>query len=244
MGTMFAAAGTVPNHEPPRAVILDVDGTLVDSNDAHTRSWLDVLAEGGQTVPYERVRHMIGMGSDKVLPSLTGVDEDSPAGRHIAARRLEIFKKLYLPYLQPFPGTRALALRMREAGIKLVVASSASSDVLGRLLDIAEVRDLVDNATSTDETAESKPDPDVIRAALRRGGEPPNRVLMIGDTPYDIEAASRACVGTIALRCGGSWSEQDLAGALAVFDDPLDLLINYDDSPLVGRGFWVPVARD
>ncbi len=232
---MFATNNVVPNNSRPQAVILDVDGTLVDSNDAHTRSWLEMLAEGGHRASYERVRHLIGKGSDKVLPELTGVGEETPAGQEMASRRLEIFKDEYLPYVRPFPGTRALALRMREDGIKLVVATSASGEVLGRLLDIAEVRDLVENATTGDQAGNSKPDPDIVRAALARSGAAADRVLMIGDTPYDIEAAARAGVATIALRCGGAWSEQDLAGAVAIYDDPLDLLINYDDSPLVGR---------
>lgn len=233
----------MPYQQVPRGVIFDIDGTLIDSNDAHTRAWLDVLAEGGQYVPYERVRHLIGMGSDKVLPELTGIDPNSEAAEQINARRLEIFERSYLPYLRPFPATRALAVQMRDDGLKLAVATSASGRLLSALLDIAEIRDLIDQATSTDDVTNSKPDPDIVRAALRRTGEPPERVLMIGDTPYDIEAARRAGVGTIALRCGGGWSEQDLADALAVFDDPLDLLLNYDRSPLVGRGEREPALK-
>lgn len=232
---MFAVTIIVPNHIAPAAVILDVDGTLIDSNDAHAQSWLEALAEGGHEAAYERVRHLIGMGSDKVLRTLTGIEEETPTGQRIVARRQAIFTQRYLPYLHPFPGTRALALRMRENGITLVVASSSSGDVLGRLLDTAEVRDLVDASTSADDAEESKPDPDIIGAALSRAGQPADRALMIGDTPYDIEAAARAGVRTIALRCGGGWSEQDLSGAVAIFDDPLDLLVNYDYSPLAGR---------
>jgi HAD superfamily hydrolase (TIGR01509 family) len=231
----------VPPLNGLRAAILDVDGTLVDSNDAHARAWLEVLHERGLPADYERVRHLIGMGSDKVLPTLTGINADTPTGQHIAARHLAIFKRAYLPYLRALPGTRALALRMRDQGLKLAVASSASSDVLGALLDIAEVRDLVEYVTSNDDADRSKPDPDIVQATLRRTGEPADRAVMIGDTPYDIEAAARAGMPAIALRSGGGWSEQDLAGAVGVYDDPLDLLLNYDDSPLV-RGREVLVA--
>ncbi len=230
-------------HLPPKAVILDVDGTLVDSNDAHTRSWLDMLAEGGQHVSYERVRHMIGMGGDKLLPALTGISEDSEGGREMSRRRVEIFRAEFLPYLHACPGARALVERMRERGLKIVVGSSSGRDMLGDLLDVAGVRDLVEDFTSKDDAERSKPDPDIVRAALARAGEPAERVVMIGDTPYDIEAAARAGVAAIALRCGGGWSEQDLAGALGVFDDPLDLLLNYDDSPLVGREAREPALR-
>ncbi len=233
----------MPNHQPPKAVILDVDGTLVDSTDAHTRSWLDMLAEGGRQASYEQVRRMIGTGADQMLPVLIGISADSEAGREMIARRLEIFKARYLLHVVAFPGTRALALRMREDAVTLVVASSASDDILGRLLEIAQIRDLVDETASSDDAQRSKPEPDIVRAALARSGQPADRALMIGDTPYDIEAASRAGVGTIAFRCGGGWSEQDLAGALAIFDDPLDLLLNYDESPLVGRGEWEPVGE-
>lgn len=222
-------------HLPPKAAILDVDGTLVDSNDAHARSWLHVLAEGGQHVSYERMRRMVGMGADKLLPGLIGVSADSEAGREMSRRRVQIFRRDYLPYLHPFPGSRAVVERMVEAGLKVVVASSSGRDLLGELLEIAEVRDLVGDAPSNGDADRSKPDPDIVRAALARAGEPADRVVMIGDTPYDIEAGARAGVGVIALRCGGGWSEQDLAGALAVFDDPLDLLLNYDDSPLAAR---------
>jgi HAD superfamily hydrolase (TIGR01509 family) len=239
---MLAPRRVVPNQHRPKAVIFDVDGTLVDSNDAHARSWRDALAEAGQQVSYERIRHMIGMGGDKILPALTGIAADSEAGRQMARRRLEIFRLDYLPYLQPFPATRALALRLREDGVRLLVATSASGEVVGRLLEIAEVRDLIDDSASKDDAEHTKPDPDIVRAALARAAESPDHVLMIGDTPYDIEAADRTGIRTLALRCGGGWSEQDLAGAVAIFDDPLDLLFDYDDSPLVGRGEWAPVA--
>ncbi len=216
-----------------RTVILDVDGTLVDSNDAHAVAWVDVLRADGFSVAYDRVRHLIGMGSDKLLPTLTAINPDTPTGQRLAARHLDIFKRDYLPYIQPFPGVRALAVRMREQGLKLAVASSASSEVLGTLLDIAEVRDLIEYTTSNDDADRSKPDPDIVQATLRRTGEQPEHAMMIGDTPYDIEAAARAGIPAIALRCGGGWSEQDLAGAVGVYDDPLDLLLNYDDSPLM-----------
>jgi HAD superfamily hydrolase (TIGR01509 family) len=212
-------------------VILDVDGTLVDSNDAHASAWVEALREAGHDVPFERIRRLIGMGGDKLLPTAVGISKDDPAGKQLATRRGEIFKSRYLSSLKPFPGTRALLQRMRADGLQLVVASSAEDDELKALLRIAEADDLIEEQASSDDAKESKPDPDIVQVALDRSGLRPDQVLMIGDTPYDVEAAGKAGAGTIAFRCGG-WDDPDLAGARAVYDGPADLLAHYDVSPL------------
>ena len=212
-------------------VILDVDGTLVDSNDAHTRAWIEALAEDGVQVEYEKVRRLIGMGGDKLLPEASGIEKDSEQGERIGQRRRKIFTKRYLPYLKPFPRTRDLLLRMRKAGLKLVVASSAEAEELEQLLKIAGADDLVEATTSSSDAEESKPDPDIIEAAVQNSGFGPGELIMLGDTPYDIEAARKAGVRTVAVQCGGWW-EPDLAGALAVYQDPADLLAHFDQSPL------------
>jgi phosphoglycolate phosphatase-like HAD superfamily hydrolase len=213
------------------AVILDIDGTLLDSNDAHADAWVDVGREFGYDIPWEKARRLIGMGGDKVLPALTGLEKNDPAGRRIADRRGEIFRGRYLPTLRPTPGTRALLERMREEGRKLVVATSASADDLDGLLDATGGADLIESSTSAGDAERSKPDADIVLAALEETGCPPNQVVMIGDTPYDVEAAGRAGVDIIAVRCGG-WGDDELRGAVAIFDDPADLLENYDLSPL------------
>jgi HAD superfamily hydrolase (TIGR01509 family) len=213
------------------AVILDIDGTLLDSNDAHADAWVDVGREFGYDIPWEKARRLIGMGGDKVLPALTGLEKNDPAGRRIADRRGEIYRGRYLPTLRPTPGTRALLERMREEGRKLVVATSASADDLDGLLDATGGGDLIESSTSAGDAERSKPDADIVLAALEETGCPPNQVVMIGDTPYDVEAAGRAGVDIIAVRCGG-WGDDELRGAVAIFDDPADLLENYDLSPL------------
>ena len=213
------------------AVIFDVDGTLVDSNDAQARSWVDALKEFGYSVPYEKVRPLIGMGGDKVLPETIGVQKDSEKGKQISKRRSEIFKEKYLPNVRPFPDAQKLLDRMREQGLKLAIATSAQPDELRPLLQIVGAADLIEDKTSARDVKSSKPDPDVMQVALKRVGYPPNEVVMIGDTPYDIEAARKVGVGTIAFRCGG-WSDSDLAGAIAIYNDPADLLAHYDSSPL------------
>src|SRR5438067_1297912 len=213
-----------------RAVILDVDGTLVDSNDAHARAWVDALAESGRTVPFARVRPLIGMGSDKLLAAAAGIDAESPEGQAVAAARRKIFEARYIATVRPTRGAAELVTWLRDERMTLVVASSAEAGELRDLLRIAGVAKLVDSMASSDDASRSKPDPDIVRAALGRTGCAAQDAVMIGDTPYDIEAARRSGVGTIALRSGG-WHDDALAGALAIYDDPADLLERYALSP-------------
>ena len=225
-------------HWPPhaviryRAVLLDIDGTLVDSNDAHAEAWVVALAEHGRRVDLSRVRPLIGKGGDKLLDEVGGIDADSAPGKAISDRRREIFQRLFLPYLKPTRGARALIQRMHEDGITLVVATSATQSEVADLLRVAAVDDLIHAVSSSDDAEESKPDPDIVQAALKRAHCEPSGAIMIGDTPDDIEAAGRATVPTIALRCGGWWPDDALAGAIAIYDDPADLLQNYEGSPI------------
>jgi HAD superfamily hydrolase (TIGR01509 family) len=217
-----------------RGVILDVDGTLVDSNEAHARSWVEALAEQGIEVPLEKVCRMIGMGGDKLLPQATGIEEDTPRGKQISKRRQEIFQTRYLPHLKPTRGAPELLRKLQARGLVLVVASSAKENELDPLLKVCGGDRLIQSRTSSDDAEESKPDPDIVHAALQRSGLSANEVVMLGDTPYDVEAAGRAGVRIIAVRCGG-WSDTDLRGASAVYDDPAELLAQLDSSPLAGK---------
>jgi HAD superfamily hydrolase (TIGR01509 family) len=214
-----------------RAVILDVDGTLVDSNDAHVQAWVDALAEHGIDVPVEKVRKLVGMGGDNLLPAAVGIDKESPQGKVIADRRGEIFRTRFLPHIRPFPAVRPLLERMRAAGLTLAVASSSPADEMKVLLDRAGVSDLLQDTASGSDAKRSKPDPDIVQAALKKLGLPPKETVMLGDTPYDIEAAGKAGVGVIALRCGG-FQDTDLQGALAIYDDATDLLARFGESPM------------
>jgi len=217
------------------AVILDVDGTLIDSNDAHARAWADAFAEHGIAVAFEHVRRAIGMGGDKLMPQVSGIDESSDLGKRISARRGEIFKKQYLPTLQPFPRTRELIERFAADGFVLTVASSATEDELGPLLERAGVADLLRKRTSSDDAENSKPDPDIVVAALHRSGCEPSRAIMLGDTAYDVAAAKRAGVQIVALESGG-WTREALAGAVAVYRDPAAVLEHYAESPFASLG--------
>jgi len=194
-------------------VILDVDGTLVDSNDAHAEAFAEALQ-----VPFERVRPLIGKGADKLIPELIG-RYDAAA----AERKKAIFRARFLPRLRPFLKSRELLSKFKDLGLRLAVASSAGKDELDALLQVAGVREYLDAQADADDADRSKPDPDIVLAAASKLGLPPARCLMIGDTPYDAEAAARAGVAFIGLRCGG-WSERDLRPALAVFADPAALL--------------------
>lgn len=214
----------------PKGALLDVDGTLIDSNDAHARAWVEALAERGIAVDLDTVRRLIGKGSDKLLPELTGIEKESREGEEITARRTAIFLERHLPTLRPFPAARALLERMLSEGLSLTVATSANADELEALLGAADVQDLLPRRTSSDDADRSKPDPDIVKAALARAGLAAHEAVMLGDTPYDVEAAVRAKVAIVALRCGG-WSDAELRGAVAVYDDPAELLERFATSP-------------
>jgi phosphoglycolate phosphatase-like HAD superfamily hydrolase len=213
------------------AVLLDVDGTLLDSNDAHARAWVEALREHKVFASTERIRWLIGMGGDKILPQVAQVEADSELGQRISARRRELFLRHHLADCRPFRGTRALIERIQDDGRRCLIASSAQQEELGPLLKQAGIADLIGSAHSPADQVESKPDPDIVCAALARGQLQPEQAIMLGDTPYDVEAAMRAGVPIIALRCGG-WDADSLCGAHAVFADPADLLKHYGESLL------------
>jgi HAD superfamily hydrolase (TIGR01509 family) len=219
-----------------RTVLLDVDGTLIDSNDAHARAWVDVLREFDiESPPLERVRRLIGMGGDKLLPEIAGIELDSSLGEKLSSRRKEIFTERYLPELLPTPGAREFVETLLARGATVVVATSAESEELKGLLAQAGLEDLLTEATSSSDAENSKPDPDIISAARKKGGASADETILVGDTPYDLEAAGRAGVGAIAVRTGG-WEDEHLAAALAIYDDTADLLACIDESPLASIG--------
>jgi len=215
-----------------QGVILDVDGTLVLSNDAHAQAWVDAFAAFGYEVPFEQVRPLIGMGGDQVIPQMVpGLTDEEGDGKAISERRKELIINHYGPKLEPANGSRQLILKMKDAGLKLIIASSATSQELEVLLKAAQVDDLLDEATTSSDAEASKPAPDIVEVALSKLQIEPNQVLMLGDTPYDIQSAGAAGVVMIAVRCGG-FDDAQLSGAIAIYDDPADLLAHYADSPL------------
>jgi HAD superfamily hydrolase (TIGR01509 family) len=206
--------------------IFDVDGTLIDSNGAHAETWADALREHGITVDVDAIRRLIGMGGDKLLPKAANIEAESDLGHAIAQRKKALFAERLLT-LKPTRGARSLAEFLRASNVQLAVATSADEEEMRALLKTAGVDDLFPIRSSRDDAQQSKPDPDVVHAAMDRSHAPPETTVMIGDTPYDIEAARRAGIRIMALRCGGYWSDADLQGATAILADPAALLEHF-----------------
>ena len=218
----------------PKAVIFDVDGTLIDSVDLHAHSWQDAFREYGRAIPFDDIRSQIGKGGDQLMPEFLSEDDIEAFGEELEERRGVILKERYLPKVEAFPGVRDLFEHLRAGGLRIALASSAKEDELETYKEAADIEDLVDVQTSSDDADNSKPHPDIFVAALEKLGDPdPEDVIVVGDTPYDAEAASQAGLRTIGLLCGG-FPEDSLweAGCIAVYRDPADLLAQYDSSPL------------
>lgn len=213
-----------------RAALFDIDGTLLDSNDAHAHAWHDVLRAHGHVVPLDLVRTKIGMGGDRLLRELAGIDPESPEGREIRHRRTALFRSHYVPDLGPFPGARALVDRLRSRGLACVAVTAANEEEVQDLLRAAAVLDLFEFIVHGDDAERTKPAPDPVSVGLERAGVSCEEAVMVGDTPYDIEAARRAGVSCIAFRSGG-WGDEALDGAVAIYDGPADLASSLDESP-------------
>ena len=173
------------------------------------------------------------MGGDKLLPKTIGKSRDSEEGKKLVKRRSEIFRERYLPHLRPLKGARELVLRVRSDGLKAVVATSAKEEELKGLLKAAQVDDLMEEEATASDADRSKPDPDIVHAAIEQSGISSEHLVMVGDTPYDIEAASKAHVRTIAFRSGG-WKDDALKGAVEIYNGPDDLLAHYESS-IIGK---------
>ena len=217
-----------------RAVIFDVDGTLVDTNDLHTASWVEAFRRFGHELPYETVRRQMGKGGDQLIPAVLPRDVVERQGEEIKAYRGELFLREYLPRARAFPEVPALFRRVRAAGQRIVLASSSKTDEVERYKEIAGIADLIDEATTADDAERSKPSPDIFLAALERIAPiPPGDAMVVGDSPFDAEAAAKAGLRTVGLLCGG-FPEDELrkAGFVVLYRDPADLLANYERSPL------------
>jgi HAD superfamily hydrolase (TIGR01509 family) len=222
-----------------KAVIFDIDGTLIDSVAMHARTWQETFLRYGVKTDFRAVRDQIGKGGDKLMKVFLSEEQIARWGKQIEAERAELFKRQYLPQVKPFPQLRGLFERLRRDEIKIALASSAKDDELRAYKKITGIGPYLDAKTSSDDVAHSKPDPDIFLAARRKLGIDPRNIIAIGDTPYDAESAGKAGMATVGLLCGGS-SPANLraAACVALYRDPADLLKNYDTSPLAARHQW------
>lgn len=186
-----------------RALLLDLDGTLVDSNGAHTDAWVQTLADQGFTRTADEVRPLIGMGGDQLVPKLTGLEDDSETGEALVEGWQNHFKPL-MPGIRTFPGARELLEWAREMELPVVLASSGEDEIVEGLLKQAGLLELVTERVRSDDVNQTKPRPDVVQVALKKAGVAPEEALFIGDTLHDARAARAAGVPCVLLREGGS----------------------------------------
>ena len=192
--------------------------------------WSDAFAAHGRHHPPEEIRPLIGKGGDKLLQELASLDDESGEGKAISESRTDIFRTRYMPNLKPTAGAEEFVKWLTESMLKVVIATSAKEEEVKGLLKVCGGEALAGDATTSDDAERSKPDPDIVAAALKKSGASRKRAIMIGDTPYDIDAARRAGIATIALRCGG-WDDKRLQGAIAIYDNPKALLGRLSESP-------------
>lgn len=213
-----------------KAVLLDIDGTLVDSVDLHALAWQEAFQYFGKDVPFEDVRSQIGKGGDQLIPVFFTKEEIHEFGEELTKYRSEHFKRNYLPRVKGFPCSREFVQRLQKEGITVVLASSAKGDELEAYKRAADITDLIDDETSADDAKETKPEPDIFEAALKKAGNP-NReeVVVIGDSPFDAIAAKKAGVHAIGVLLGGfSAEELRTAGCEAVYKDLRELIKKFD----------------
>ena len=213
------------------AFIFDIDGTLVDSNELHVDSWDGAFCAFGKQFPREKLRAQIGKGSDHYLPNFLTPDEIDGFGKELDDYRSDLFKKEYLPKVRPFPNVRDLFQRIRDDDKRIVLASSGKKADTKYYIDLLKIDNFIGGYTSGDDADHSKPAPDIFAASLEKlGGISHADAVAVGDTRFDIEAAGKAGLGTIAFLCGGT-SELVLreAGAIAIYRDPADFLGHYDE---------------
>jgi HAD superfamily hydrolase (TIGR01549 family) len=220
-----------------KAVIFDIDGTLVDSNLQHVEAWRESFAHFGKELSADELHAQIGKGGDQLMPVFLSQRELEHFGKELEALRGEIFTRDYLPNVEPFPKVGELFERLKNDGVQIALASSAKEQEVEHHQKKLGVEGLVDVATSKDDAEHSKPYPDIFETALARLEDvQPDEVIVVGDTPYDVEAASRCGLKTIALLSGGfaeAWLRE--AGAVAIYMDVADLLAQYAQSPLARR---------
>lgn len=219
-----------------KAVIFDIDGTLVDSVDMHAQAWKEAFEHFGKKIPFDEVRHQIGKGGDQLMPVFFSKEELEKKGSEMEKYRGDLFKRDFIKRVRAFPHVRDLFLRIRDDEKRIALASSAKEEELKEYKRVARIEDLVEEETSADDADKSKPHPDIFEAALERLNDvEASEVIVIGDTPYDAEAAGKIGLRTLGVLCGG-FPEAELraAGCVEIYQDPADILARYEET-LIAR---------
>ncbi|HZQ62634.1 MAG TPA: HAD family phosphatase [Casimicrobiaceae bacterium] len=213
-----------------QAVLFDIDGTLVDSNDLHVAAWREAFREFGKDLSFEQVHEQIGKGGDQLIPVFCSAEEIARFGDALDRVQAEIFTRKYLPQVKPFPEVRALFERIRRDGLRIALASSSKKHEVEAHKKTLGIGDLVEITTSGDEVERSKPCPDVFQAARDALRDvTASEAIVVGDTPYDAVAARRSGMRAIGVLSGGfEPSQLEGAGAIEVYRDIADLLARYD----------------
>jgi HAD superfamily hydrolase (TIGR01509 family) len=214
------------------AALLDVDGTLIDSNYHHALAWYRAFRRHDIVLPLWRIHRAVGMGGDQLVPALVGPELDKDQGDDIRSARDEIYTGGLMDEVAPLERAHELIAELKDRGLQVVLASSSPRDELERYLDLLDARELADAWTTKDDVEATKPAPDLILAALEKAQT--ESAVLVGDTPWDVEAASKAGVETLCVITGG-WSKQELreAGAIAVFESVDELRQRLDETPLI-----------
>jgi HAD superfamily hydrolase (TIGR01509 family) len=210
------------NGDPvPASAILDVDGTLVDTNYHHAIAWYRAFRQHGEVLPIWRIHRHIGMGGDQLVEALCGEDVEREKGDDIRTAEKALYMAL-IPEVEPLRGARELIADLQERGHEVVLASSAKADEVDHYLDLLDARELVEGWTTSADVEATKPEPDLVKAAIEKSGA--GDAVMVGDSTWDCEAAGRAGVRTVAVLTGG-FSEAELsdAGAVAVYHSIVEL---------------------
>jgi HAD superfamily hydrolase (TIGR01509 family) len=214
-----------------KAVLCDIDGTLVESNWLHAAAWRNAFAVADIVVDLEDARRQIGKGGDELIPVFVPWWKRKAIEEPLKAYRQFIFRKDYLHQVKPFPKVRELLERMKEKRNSNISRLFSTQKRARCLQKIANIEDFVEESSSADDAKRSKPHPDIFEATLKKLGLSPKEVLALGDTPYDAEAAGKASILTVGVTTGG-WSEKELlhAGCIEVYKDVEDLLANFERS--------------
>jgi HAD superfamily hydrolase (TIGR01509 family) len=214
----------------------DIDGTLVDSNTLHAEAWRRAFEEFGIQVGMDEIWRQIGKGGDQLIPVFVPYWDRQKIEEPLTKLRKALFQKEYMPRVVAFQKSRELLMRVKASGKKIALATSSEEEDVSTYKRIVGMEDLVEKTSSSADAANSKPDPDIFAAALRKAGIEANQAIVLGDTPYDAEAAGKLGIKTIGLTSGG-WKGDDLkaAGCSQVYKSPADLLSHFEESLLANK---------